>query len=75
MLEGVDPAPAISTGSAAAAAAATTGASSIIDPATGRPADRGFLQGEDGAAVDVGPVQLPFSAKPTGAGPLEGADE
>lgn len=61
-LEGVDPFSTVSTEAAAPAVII-----SPIDPATGRPADRGFLEGPDGA------VSEPVNRQP-GHGPLEGVD-
>lgn len=56
----------------AAAGAAAESAVSSIDPATGRPMDRGFLRGVDGG-ISAGIT--PTESRPAGSGPLEGVDE
>jgi hypothetical protein len=61
-LEGVDPFSTVSTEAAVPAFVI-----SLIDPATGRPADRGFLEGPDGA------VSAPVNRQPA-HGPVEGVD-
>ena len=57
---------------AGAAAAAAGAAASSIDAVTGRPADRGFLEGVDGG---ISERTAPAITRPAGAGPLEGVDE
>lgn len=65
-LEGVDPYSSVSTDAAAPAVVIT-----LIDPATGRPADRGFLEGPDGAVTDS--AEGPVNRQPS-HGPVRGVD-
>ena len=55
---------------AAAGAAAADAAVNAIDPVTGRPADRGFMQGVDGSDVTG-----PSISGPGGTIPVNGVDE
>lgn len=69
-LEYSDPTMSISE-AAAAAAAAETIATVGINPATGKPADRGFLEGADGPVIGGANSAI---NRPEGKGPLEGVD-
>lgn len=72
VLEGVDPFPTVSTEAAAPAVLVAP-----MDPATGRPADRGFPAGVDGGLTGGGSNESvnnePVNRQP-GHGPLEGVD-
>jgi hypothetical protein len=67
--------PTMSISEAAAAAAAAEAAAAVtpmaIDPATGKPADRGFLAGVEGPAIGGADSA---TNRPEGKGPLEGVD-
>lgn len=69
-LEYSDPTMSISE-AAAAAAAAEVLAPVVIDPATGKPTDRGFLEGADGPVIGGAGAT---TNRPEGKGPLEGVD-